>query len=94
MWMLKVDLETQYPQHEELALHDAVPEHPEVGVQVQGLTARVKVPAWENGNAYSRQGSGLTSSSSHTLSRHKLQSPSTIHEHRVTLLIFLKNHSS
>lgn len=47
MGVLKGDLETQNPQHEELTLHNAVPQRPEVGVQLQGLTARVKVPSGE-----------------------------------------------
>lgn len=58
MWVLKGDLETQYPQHKELALHNAVPKRPEVGVQLQGLAARVKVPMPTNGNAYGSQGNG------------------------------------
>lgn len=55
MWVLKGDLETEHPQHKELTLHDAVPEHPEPGVQLQGLAAWVEVPVQRNGNAHSSQ---------------------------------------
>lgn len=58
MRVLKGDLEAQHPQHKQLTLHDAVPKHPEAGVQLQGLAAWVEVPAWRHGNAHSSQRGG------------------------------------
>lgn len=47
MGVLKGDLKTQNPQHKELTLHNAVPQRPEVSVQLQGFAAGVKVPSRE-----------------------------------------------
>ena len=55
--VLEGDLETQDSQHEEFTLHYTVPQGPEAGVQLQGFTARVKVPARRDSNAYGSQGS-------------------------------------
>lgn len=40
-------MKTQNPQHKELTLHNAVPQRPEVSVQLQGFAAGVKVPSRE-----------------------------------------------
>lgn len=54
--VLEGDLETQNPQYEQLALHDAVPELPKARVQFQGLAVRVEVPVQGNSTADGRSG--------------------------------------